>query len=403
MHAQHPHYHRSQSHTSSITPLSLTPRGARTPISIPATPHLGNTGTHSTMHVKRITLTSKKNWWMVELDEEDQQLKPPAHSFVSSDATMYDDYDTHVDSQPHPPSPPASPPPYNPPRHPGSIFSFPIPATYCAPPNPTSSLAPIANGSVSELFKCIVKKPEIIQLEINDEMQSNANDVATQFLAELRVYTTVPRHRNLPAFLGCLENVGMVLEFVEGPTLYDFIKEKRTLTPAQRKDLHNQLLDALTHLHASGLSHGDLSMLNLHIMPNGTLKLLDFGRSVAADSIYKSPDAEPVDPFAYMTRAPAQVRVEQIHPGTRPFSAPEILRGECQDPRLADAYSFGMVLMCIERCALVDVKPWDQRRDMLPFDFFDGCELFGDRIREYLKPWDERRRLRRDDMFSLAD
>jgi len=54
-------------------------------------------------------------------------------------------------------------------------------------------------------------------------------------------------------------------------------------------------------------------------------------------------------------------QVEQIHPGTRPFAEPEVLRGECDDPRLADAYSFGMVLVCLDRCALVDVKPWDAR------------------------------------------
>jgi hypothetical protein len=49
-----------------------------------------------------------------------------------------------------------------------------------------------------------VKKPGVVQLEINGEMQLNASDVTTQFLAELRVYTTVSRHRNITAFLGCL-------------------------------------------------------------------------------------------------------------------------------------------------------------------------------------------------------
>lgn len=346
---------------------------------------------------------------MVELDEEEEKLKPSAHSFSSLDDTVYNDYVPHTEPPPHPPpSPPASPPPYNPPRHPGSIFSFPIPATYSAPPNPTASLAPIATGSASELFKCIVKKPEIVQLEINGEMESNAYDIAAQFLAELRVYTTVSKHRNIPAFLGCLESVGMVLEFVEGPTLYDFIREQPEPAPPLKKDLHNQLLDGLTHIHAFGLSHGDLSMLNVHVMPNGTVKVLDFGRSVSAESIISSPDDGPVDPFAHMTQTPSfrgapQVRVEQIHPGTRPFSAPEILRGECQDARLADAYSFGMVLVCIERWTLVDVKPWDQRRDLLPFDIFDGCVLFESRIREYLKKWDQRRRLFKEDTVMITD
>ena len=95
-------------------------------------------------------------------------------------------------------------------------------------------------------------------------------------------------------------------------------------------------------------------------------------------------------------------RIEQIHPGTRPFAAPEILRGECADARLADAYSFGMVLVCLDRGESVDVKPWDQRKDKLPAGFLDGLEVFGGRCPEYLKRCDQgRRRLLREDMMDV--
>lgn len=328
-----------------------------------------------------------------------------------------------MDNQMQEESPPPSPI-YNPPRHPTSIFSFPTPTAYSAPPNPTASLTPCAHGSASELFKCVVKKPDVVQLEINGEMQSNAGDVTVQFLAELRVYTTLARHRNICAFLGSLENVGMVLEYIDGRTLYDVISgADPPFARAKKVDYHNQLLDGLTHLHSYGLSHGDLSLLNVQVT-NGTdtIKLLDFGRGVAADSIFTSPDEEPQDPFAYIQHKrggaggdksvangkPPGVgggghrRIEQIHPGTRPFSAPEILRGECQDPLLADAYSFGIILVCLDRCESVDVKPWDQRKDLLPKTFFDGCEVFEERAREYLRRWDQGRRgLRKEDMFLV--
>jgi hypothetical protein len=80
------------------------------------------------------------------------------------------------------------------------------------------------------LFKWIVKKPDVVQLEINGEMQSNVQDVTVQFLAELRVYTTLARHRNVCAFLGSLENVGMVLEYIDGRTLYDVVIARPPLT-----------------------------------------------------------------------------------------------------------------------------------------------------------------------------
>jgi hypothetical protein len=94
-------------------------------------------------------------------------------------------------------------------------------------------------------------------------------------------------------------------------------------------------------------------------------------------------------------------KVEQIHPGTRPFSAPEVLRGECQNPLLADAYSFGMILVCLDREETVDVKPWDQRKDLLPKGFLDSCTLFGERAAEYLKKWDARRTLTSADELPL--
>jgi serine/threonine protein kinase len=340
----------------------------------------------------------------------------PEHSLFLQD---HQDLFSHPELFPHHPEPHhvpepvPSPPVYKPPLHPNAIFSFPTPTSYAAPPNPTASLTPCAQGSASELFKCVVKKPDVIQIEINGEMQSNAIDVTTQFLAELRVYTTLARHRNIAAFLGCLENVGMVLEFIEGRTLYDIVCDRPKMGSAQKIDYHNQLLDGLTHLHAYNLSHGDLSLLNVQVTRSfNTIKLLDFGRSVHSDSTFVSPDEEPLDPFQHLSNgAPKSSassstnvfhhRVEQIHPGTRPFTAPEVLRGECRDPLLADAYSFGMILVSLDRCEIVDAKPWEQRQDRLPPDLFDGCELFKERAKWYLKRWDERRRLLKEDMIEV--
>ncbi|KAH9978665.1 kinase-like domain-containing protein [Lactifluus volemus] len=321
--------------------------------------------------VKRVTLTSKKNWWMVELEEDENKLDVSQPFPTSTEPTLSD----FIPKLPPPPPNVPTSPLYNAPRNPAAIFSFPTPAIYSAPPNPTAVLTPFAQGSASELFKCIVKKPEVVQLEINGEMQSNALDVTTQFLAELRVYTHVAPHRNIPVFLGCLDGIGM-------------------------------LLDALTHMHAYGLSHGDISLLNIQVIERCgelTLKLLDFGRSVGANSVVVPPDGNPVDPWEHLNTDRPGSRMEQIYPGTRPFSAPEILRGECHDARLADAYSFGMVLVCLERGYLVDVKPWDQRKDLYPGDLLTGCILFRGRITQYLRRWDERRRLLREDMVDIAN
>ncbi|KAG6850140.1 hypothetical protein H0H93_000525 [Arthromyces matolae] len=371
-----------------FTNAVVTPTDSMTPTVAVPTPRTKT----ATMHVKRVTLTSKKNWWMVEMDEEEEKNSVLGNDEIGGvDSTlhyMHGADDNHRDLK-RTESPPPSPI-YNPPRHPTSIFSFPTPTAYSAPPNSTIGMTPCARGSASELFKCVVKTPDVVQLEINGEMHSNASDVTVQFLAELR----------------SLENVGMVLEYLDGRTLYDVIIARPPLTEAQKIDYHNQLLDGLTHLHSYGLSHGDLSLLNVQVVsPGDTVKLFDFGRSVSADSIYRAPNDEPVDPFDQLHRKATSnkvpsPKVEQIHPGTRPFSAPEILRGECRDARLADAYSFGMILVCLDRCESVDVKPWEQRVDQLPYNLFDGCVLFEKRAREYLRKSTEgRRKLSKEDMI----
>ncbi|OBZ70876.1 hypothetical protein A0H81_09147, partial [Grifola frondosa] len=389
-----------------------------------------NVETNQTRHVdiQEELVDGYWNWTRKKIRPMFQRMRSPTrHPITTHISDLQNSLIPHLQTpRSYEPSPHASPPIYSPPKNPTSIFSFPTPTSYSAPPNPTQNLAPCAAGSASELFKCVVKKPNVVQLEINGEMQTNANDVSTQFLAELRVYTTVARHRNITAFLGSLENVGMVLEYIEGRTLYDVIREQQELSRDKKIDYHNQLLDGLTHLHSFGLNHGDLSLLNIQVtFSSDTIKLLDFGRSVSADSIYASPDEElppqlppppPPPPFSARTSSrfmskpsllslPPQSsyrKVEQIHPGTRPFSAPEILRGECQDARLADAYSFGMILVCLDRCDLVDVKPWEQRKDLLPKGFLDGLDVFGDRCREYLKRWDQGRwPLRREDMMDV--
>jgi serine/threonine protein kinase len=344
-----------------------------------------------------------------------------------------------------------SPPYFHRPLHPSSIFAPPTPKPaafdspssfpFPAPQNPTVRLAPVATGSTSELFKCIVKKPDIVQLEINGEMQTNSPDVTAQFLAELRVYSTLPGHRNFPVYLGSLDGVGMVLEYIEGRSMHDMLTNARLTGGLDRNmkcNIHDQLLDGLTYLHSFGLSHGDLSLLNVLVTRNNTIKILDFGRSTSITSNFVAPSDPPPEPdmslFPHpqrpgLSRATSQSvaipdkrhtitlkldrsptpsppstprlshpKVEQIQPGTRPFTAPEILRGECMDPILADAYSFGMILYCIDIGGLVDIDQDAQLRGEVPN--LSDCEVFGARIKLYLRETNERRRLSRDDLIG---
>ena len=93
-----------------------------------------------------------------------------------------------------------------------------------------------------ELFKCVIKTLDVPQLGINDEIQSNASDVPTQFLAELHVYTTVARYRNIAAFCAWCSST-----WTDAP----YARSLAAATPHEGKEdrlpvFHNQLVAGLT-------------------------------------------------------------------------------------------------------------------------------------------------------------
>jgi hypothetical protein len=60
-----------------------------------------------------------------------------------------------------------------------------------------------------------------------------------------------------------------------------------------------------------------------------------------------------------------------------------------------------MILVAIDRVEVVDLKPWEQRKDVVPDSLFVGREVFEERLRVYLRRWDLRRRLSKDDMMLV--
>ena len=69
----------------------------------------------------------------------------------------------------------------------------------------------------------------------------------------------------------------LVMEYVDGKTLSQLIKENKQLAIPLFCDVFSQVAKGLAHAHASGIIHRDLKPSNIVVEPEGRVTILDFG------------------------------------------------------------------------------------------------------------------------------
>jgi serine/threonine-protein kinase len=93
-------------------------------------------------------------------------------------------------------------------------------------------------------------------------------------------------HPNIAAIHGLEEVQGskyLVLEFVDGRTLADVLKEG-ALPLSEAMAIARQIADALSAAHERGIIHRDLKPGNVMVTSEGIVKVLDFGLGKAVES-----------------------------------------------------------------------------------------------------------------------
>ena len=117
----------------------------------------------------------------------------------------------------------------------------------------------------------------------------------------------------------------IVMEFVDGRTLRDLLRDDRRLLPERALEITDGVLRALDYSHRHGIVHRDIKPGNVMLTRTGEVKVMDFGIARAVS-----------DAQATMTQT-AQVI------GTAQYLSPEQARGERVDAR-SDLYSTGCLL-----------------------------------------------------------
>src|SRR5450432_3690282 len=113
------------------------------------------------------------------------------------------------------------------------------------------------------LHTAMIRQPQVL-----DRFKKEA-----QVLAQLL-------HPNIAVIYNFIEQDGnhfMVMEYVEGTNLDDFLKKYKILPAEFVVPVFIQALEGLQHAHRKNIFHRDIKPSNLMITHEATLKLMDFG------------------------------------------------------------------------------------------------------------------------------
>lgn len=130
----------------------------------------------------------------------------------------------------------------------------------------------------------------------------------------------------------------IVMPAYPGETLRHRLARDGALAPADAIDITSQLLRGLAAAHAAGITHRDLKPGNVVILPDGTVRILDFGLAKVRD---------------------LQLSAPGVRPGTVAYMSPEQLEARDVDHR-ADLWSAGVVLYEM----LTGVRPFGGGHDL---------------------------------------
>ncbi|MCD8835819.1 Stk1 family PASTA domain-containing Ser/Thr kinase [Mammaliicoccus sciuri] len=138
--------------------------------------------------------------------------------------------------------------------------------------------------------------------------------------------TTILSHSNVVNVLDVEEDDNcyyLVMEYIEGPTLKEYLCKEGKLSADEAVEMTLQILKGIAHAHHHRIIHRDIKPQNILMTKNGTLKILDFG----------------------IARALSETALTETNyvMGSVQYLSPEQAKGQSTDES-SDIYSIGIVL-----------------------------------------------------------
>lgn len=146
----------------------------------------------------------------------------------------------------------------------------------------------IAIGGMGEVWKARDQVlGRIVAIKILKEEYTGDPGFLNRFRAEAR-HTALLNHEGIANVFDYGEEGGsayLVMELVPGQPLSTIIEREQILAPDRALSIIGQTATALSVAHRQGLVHRDVKPGNLLIMPDGRVKITDFGIARLADQV----------------------------------------------------------------------------------------------------------------------
>lgn len=185
----------------------------------------------------------------------------------------------------------------------------------------------IGVGTVGTIFRARhIATNEVFALKLLSPGVSRDKIVVARFEREVLILSKL-NHPNIVTCSGSGRHDGQlfyIMELVSGGTLKEVLSAHGRITWQEAAECGRQIAAALQHAHNHGIVHRDLKPGNVFLMPNGQVKLGDFG--IARDLMATD-----------ITEAGLTV-------GTYAYMAPEIVKGERNITGNVDLYALGCLL-----------------------------------------------------------
>ncbi|HSI93935.1 MAG TPA: Stk1 family PASTA domain-containing Ser/Thr kinase [Jiangellaceae bacterium] len=186
--------------------------------------------------------------------------------------------------------------------------------------------APLARGGMATVYRALDTRLErAVALKVMHPELAIDDEFVARFIGEARSAARLS-HPNVVGVFDQGEDAGSVflaMEYIEGRTLRQVLRDRGPLAPSQALDVFEPVLAALTAAHEAGIVHRDIKPENVLVGENGRVKVADFGLARA------------------LSDSGAETRGLLL--GTVNYISPEQAVGEPATPR-SDVYSAGIML-----------------------------------------------------------